>query len=174
MEEVTNQNPATPNNSSKNFLIPAAVIVIAAIAIFAFLANQPSTENQIVDQQVPTSVVSEEQAEAGDKMEKIEQNDSGYADGIYEADGNYVSPGGPRDIGIKITLEDGVVTAAEFEGRATDATSKRFQGEFRDNFKSQVVGKNIDDLDIKKVAGSSLSPIGFMDALEKIKVEAEA
>jgi hypothetical protein len=37
-----------------------------------------------------------------------------------------------------------------------------------------VVGKNISELQLTKVSGSSLTPQGFMDALEKIKAEAQS
>ena len=37
-----------------------------------------------------------------------------------------------------------------------------------------VVGKNIDEVAITKVAGSSLTPKGFTDALEKIKADAKS
>ncbi len=37
-----------------------------------------------------------------------------------------------------------------------------------------VVGKKIDEVQLTKVAGSSLTPKGFMDALEKVKTEAKA
>lgn len=61
-----------------------------------------------------------------------------------------------------------------FEGLATDPNSKRFQGEFADGYKAQVIGKPIAEVFLTKVSGSSLTPKGFNDAVEKIKSEAKA
>ncbi|KXK09170.1 MAG: hypothetical protein UZ21_OP11001000228 [Microgenomates bacterium OLB22] len=48
------------------------------------------------------------------------------------------------------------------------------QGLFAEGYKTQVVGKSIDELKLDVVNGSSLTPKGFEDALQKIKTEAAA
>lgn len=149
------------------YLIPAAVlvvIVIAAIGYYISTNQSTSTQNSAQNNQQEASVSST----PSDSMSVAV-----YKDGTYSATGNYVSPGGPRDIGLTVTVKNDVITNAVFEGRATDATSKRFQGEFGDNFKPMVVGKNISDVVLTKVSGSSLTPKGFNDALKKIKQEAK-
>ena len=150
----------------KNFLIPAAVLGIVAIALIFFFTNQ--LNNAMTTAPVPSMTVSESSPSADTVVTTM------YQDGTYTVTGNYVSPGGPREIGVTVVLANGVITDTTFEGRATDATSKRFQGEFGDNFKSLVVGKNIDEVNLTKVSGSSLTPKGFNDAIEKIKVEAQS
>lgn len=146
-------------------VVIVALVVLAAVGVFAYQnmqnQNQPAVIEQIVETQTETNA-----------MPTTE--DSAYTDGTYEVVGTYVSPGGPREINVTLTLQNGVVTATEFEGLATDATSKRFQGEFADGYEAMVVGKNIDEISLTKVSGSSLTPKGFMDAVEKIKVEAQA
>jgi uncharacterized protein with FMN-binding domain len=132
--------------------------VIAVIAFYTSQNSKPSTSsNEAV---VPTQAASNEASSAK------------YENGTYTVTGNYVSPGGPRDIGVTVVIVNDVITDATFEGRATDPTSKRFQGEFGDNFKPMVVGKNIDEVVLTKVSGSSLTPKGFNDAVQKIKSEA--
>jgi uncharacterized protein with FMN-binding domain len=170
-----NTQDSVPRSSASKFLIPAVVlgvIVIAAIAFFAMSQNntannQADTPNEAM--QAVTTAPTQAEAEPTEVLSA-----TNYKDGEYDAIGNYVSPGGPRAVDVTITLAGGVITDAAFVGHATDPNSKRFQGEFRDNFKSFVVGKNIDDVSLTKVAGSSLSPKGFMDALEKIKSEAQS
>ncbi|NED66077.1 calcium-binding protein, partial [Streptomyces sp. SID10244] len=56
----------------------------------------------------------------------------------------------------------------------TKGTSKEFQGKFASGVDALVVGKNIDDLDVHKVSGSSLTSTGFNDAIDQIKTEAQA
>jgi hypothetical protein len=95
-----------------------------------------------------------------------------YADGTYSADGNYVSPAGAEEVGVTVVLDDGVITDATVESKATHPTSKKLQGMFIEGFKDLVVGKSIDEVSLSVVNGSSLAPKGFMDALAKIKAEA--
>lgn len=96
-----------------------------------------------------------------------------YADGIYESEGEYVSPGGPETVGVSLTLSNGVITDAVVEVQATRPASKAKQEEFAANYKPMVVGKSIDEVMLTKVSGSSLTPKGFNDALEKIKQQAQ-
>lgn len=97
-----------------------------------------------------------------------------YKDGTYEMVGNYVSPGGPETVGVTVTLANDVITDTTIEVQATRPTSKEKQEDFAANYKPMVIGKNIDEVVLTKVSGSSLTPKGFNDALEKIKAEAKS
>jgi cytoskeletal protein RodZ len=99
---------------------------------------------------------------------------STYADGTYTATGSYSSPGGTETISISLTLSDDVITAATAEGEATGGPSSQYQGEFEENFAALIVGKDIDDVSLDKVAGSSLTSGGFNAAVETIKSDALA
>lgn len=92
-------------------------------------------------------------------------------DGTYQADGNYTSPAGPESIGVKLTLKDGLVSDVIVEVKATHPASKKMQIAFAGGIKEQVIGKKLSDLNITKVAGSSLTGGGFNQALQKIKSE---
>src|SRR3990170_1746096 len=67
-----------------------------------------------------------------------------------------------------------IVTAVTVTSNATNPNSVRFQGEFVDGIAAEVVGVDIDELSVDKVAGSSLTSDGFNDAIEQIKAEAVA
>lgn len=95
-----------------------------------------------------------------------------YADGVYESEGSYESPHGTETIGVEITLADNVITAVEITPNPTDPNVERFQGEFANGIADVVVGKNIDEISVDKVAGSSLTSGGFNDAITQIKDEA--
>lgn len=97
-----------------------------------------------------------------------------YADGTYTATGNYISPGGAEEIGVTITLQDGVIVNAKVETRATRPTSVKMQTAFEAGFAVFVIGKNIDEVELDKVSGSSLTPKGFNEALVEIKAQAQA
>jgi len=97
-----------------------------------------------------------------------------YTDGEYEALGQYVSPAGPSEVTVAITLEDDVVTDVLVTPHATEGNSIQFQGQFADGIAAVVVGKDIDTLTVSRVGGSSLTSGGFNDALAQIKAEALA
>lgn len=103
-----------------------------------------------------------------------ETESSMYQDGTYEMVGNYVSPGGPETVGVTVTIANDVITDATVEVLATRPASKAKQEDFAANYKPMVVGKSIDEVMLTKVSGSSLTPKGFNDALEKIKAEAKS
>lgn len=95
-----------------------------------------------------------------------------YKDGTYTADGSYKSPAGEETITVSVTLTNDVVTDATFEGTAKNPGSVANQKKFADGFKQLVVGKPIDSISLTVVNGASLVPMGFMDALGKIKTQA--
>lgn len=100
-------------------------------------------------------------------------SDSTYKDGTYSADGNYVSPNGTETVGVGLTLAGGTVTAVDITQHPSNPNTRKFQGEFAGGIADQVVGKSIDELDVSKVAGSSLTSGGFNQAVEQIKSEAQ-
>jgi uncharacterized protein with FMN-binding domain len=97
-----------------------------------------------------------------------------YTDGTYTESGDYQAPSGTETIEVTLTLADGVVTDVQVVGDATDPQAKVHQGEFASGIAGEVVGKNIDDLQVDKVGGSSLTSGGFNAAVETIKADAAA
>ena len=96
--------------------------------------------------------------------------DSGYRDGEYSARGWYGSLPSHHD--VTLTIEDDAVTAVEITTPADDETSLGYQRRFAAALPGAVIGRDVDDLDIDRLAGSSGCSQGFMDALEKIKEQA--
>jgi len=97
-----------------------------------------------------------------------------YQDGTYTATGSYTSPGGTEEVTITLTLTGDTITAATAEGGATKPPSSQYQGEFVDNFAALIIGKDVADVTLDKVAGSSLTSGGFNKAVETIKSQAQA
>lgn len=111
-------------------------------------------------------------AEGGDSGG--EGNGGTYRNGEYSATGEYQTPAGTQSIGVTLTLDDDVVTAVSLDRDHTRGTSAEFQEKFDSGIEGEVVGKNINDLDVSKVSGSSLTSGGFNAALAEIKTEAQA
>ena len=121
--------------------------------------------------EVPTDTEPTEAAEAP-TTETDTAGDSAYVDGTYNADGTYQSPNGTETVHVTVTLADEIITAVEVVGEGGSPNSVRFQGEFAGGIAAVVVGKDIDDISVTKVAGSSLTSGGFNAAIEQIKADA--
>lgn len=93
-----------------------------------------------------------------------------YADGQYSAEGRY--GGLPSSIGVTVTLSADIVTDVSVTPHATDPTSLDLQKRFAAAVPSVVVGRDIDEIKVDRLAGSSGTPQGFNAALERIKEQA--
>ena len=147
-------------------LIAIAVIVILTVGVFAYQKSKKEEISESTPQNktiliTPTII------------KEFNQNQK-YKNGTYTAEGNYISPGGDEQIVVKLTLKDGVIENSQVESKAVRPISKKFQKIFIENYKQFVIGKKIDEIKLDKVSGSSLTPKGFNDALEKIKAEAKS
>ncbi|NRD08178.1 FMN-binding protein [Rathayibacter agropyri] len=97
-----------------------------------------------------------------------------YKDGTYQAEGSYTSPGGNEKVGVSLTLAGGVVTAVTVTPESENPTGQQYQGRFADGISGEVVGKQLNELKVSKVSGSSLTSGGFNDAVDAIKADATA
>lgn len=95
-----------------------------------------------------------------------------YKDGNYTATGTYMSPGGLDKIGVTLILKGDIVTSISLNLQPGDSTSEKYMNKFASGYQTYVLGKNIASVNLNVVSGSSLTPIGFNDALSKIKTQA--
>lgn len=93
-----------------------------------------------------------------------------YADGTYTARGWYGSL--PSSITVTVTLARGVITRVGVRTHATNPTSLDYQRRFAAAVPRVVVGRPVGEVRVGRLAGSSGTPDGFNDALEKIKRQA--
>lgn len=99
---------------------------------------------------------------------------SKYKDGTYTASSSYAVPEGSEQITVTLTITNDIVVDATVVNDASRGDSRKYQSRFQSGYKAQVVGKNIDDIQLSRVSGSSLTPRGFNAALTKIKTQAVA
>lgn len=97
-----------------------------------------------------------------------------YADGVYMAEGSYRSPGGNDVIQVELVIESDLVTAVALSEVQVSDVSRYYVGEYAKGIEVEVVGKSLEGLSgPQKLNGSSLTSVGFNEALMKIKAEAE-
>lgn len=162
-----------------------ALIIVTGFVGGAFVLNRPEDSESTETQKETTNVASPTASPVTSvaptatgatasptTASPTAASQSKYNDGSYTATGSYGSPAGNETIEIKLTIKGGVVTAASAVNKAEDRTSKNFQTQFIGSFSSAVVGKNIDELNLGKISGSSLTPKGFNNALASIKQQA--
>lgn len=95
-----------------------------------------------------------------------------YVDGTYTAEGAYQTPESIEQIEVTLTLQRGSITDVVVTGDPQRPDSVRYQGEFIEHIADEVVGRSIDEIDVHRVAGSSLTSGGFNMAVEKIRQQA--
>lgn len=170
MNTETGQSTQQPTQQNKNSMkLIMGLIAIALIATVSFTVLTPKNKPKEI---VVTDSSTPKQEETVPTEEAIQAG--AYKNGKYQAVGEYSVPGNKEQIGISLTIADDVITSADIEQLAKLPFSKQMQADFTANFKDQVIGKNIDEVKLIKVSGSSLTPKGFNDALEQIKVKAKS
>ncbi len=97
-----------------------------------------------------------------------------YKNGTYSADGSYMTPEGQVSINVTVTLANDIITDANVVSLSGGRTSVRYQDKFISGYKQYVIGKNIADVQLSRVSGSSLTPEGFNNALATIKSQAQS
>ena len=97
-----------------------------------------------------------------------------YTDGTYTADGSYQTPETVESVSVTLTIADGVVKDVEVTGDPKATETEEYQSKFISGIADEVVGVALDDLNVSRVSGSSLTSGGFNAAVESIKEQAAA
>lgn len=163
------------SDSKREMKITLAVLLaIVLIVGGAIVFSRQQAENKTASPQTNQSNTSDnaKQAAPATDNSKAESTARTYKDGAYQATGQYDSPGGNEAITVNVTLKDGIVTDTSAQGHATDGEALEYQSEFIGSYKKMVVGKKIDDIQLSRVSGSSLTSQGFNRALDQIESEA--
>lgn len=134
--------------------------------------DEPREEKGNRDQDRDRDRDERDERRGDDDAPRMDQPGAGLADGTYQAGGGYQSPNGPETIEVSLTITNGVIEEVSVTPGATSSTSKRYQGDFAGGIAAEVVGKSLDEVDVTRVAGSSLTSGGFQEALATIRQDA--
>jgi len=173
------------NNLQKNIGIFFGIVVILGVLFVTIFWGKQSTNTSnvpIVDQTQPTtstpttskSTTPTPVVTQTPPVDTPKKSSYTYKDGTYSATGSYMSPGGYDQLGVSITIKNDIVTASTATNMAGDGRSQRYEDRFISGYKQYVIGKNIANIYLTNVSGSSLTPKGFNDALTQIKSQAQA
>ena len=153
-----------PNKKAIIGLVVVVLLVIAATGVVIATSNKGPKTTTVATSTSPASSGSGTPSSSS----------TAYKDGSYSATGKYDSPGGEESIDVNVTLSGGTITTVSVTPHANVDEASDYQSQFVSGYKSQVVGKKISDVSLSRVAGSSLTSIGFNDAIDQIKSDAKA
>lgn len=156
--------------------VPRSLRVGAAltgIAGMMALGGGCAAEQSVADEE-PTATASSSAPTASASVPSAAGAGSTYADGTYTAQGSYQTPESVETVTVTVTLQDDVITAVEVTGQPKARESQQYQSQFIGGISDVVVGKDIDEVSVSRVAGSSLTSSGFNKAIDEIKAEAAA
>lgn len=165
MDEQQNQTVPTQGGNNKLVIVGIIVALVAFAGLGVFAYSQTKTPNAS-----PTKIVEENTNQDSGRVTSATE----YKNGVFTAEGEYLSPGGPERVKVTVTINEDTVSEVEVVSLAKHPTSKIKQADFIANYKPMVVGKNINEIELTKVSGSSLTPKGFNNALDQIKSQASS
>lgn len=166
MEE---QVSTSGGNKNLILVVVAVIVIIALVAGGVFFYMKNKNQSSVQAPAAQNNGTNQIQPDTPDKS-----SNAGYKDGTYEAVGSYAYHSGTESIKVSVTLSSGVVKDVTVTPQAKNPVSKEKQADFIANYKEMVIGKNIDEVKLSKVSGSSLTPIGFNAALDDIKSQAKS
>lgn len=156
-----------------SLMVVLLVVVVIAGLVGYQMINKKQTEEVIVETPVVPEPTNTETTTGIVESGTDNADLATYKNGTYAVIGEYKSPAGPEEIGVTIVLENAVIKDVTVEAKATNPVSVKRQEAFVGEYKAQVIGKNIDEVQLDKVGGSSLTSQGFNDALEKVKMQTQ-
>ncbi len=120
--------------------------------------------------------VENDAALTGETQTKVETVNTGakaaitaVLNGVFNLSGTYNSPAGLELMNATVTIENDIITAVSAQNVAKAPKSKVLQDQFISGIAGQVVGKNIKDVNVSYVNGSSLTAKSFNDALHALE-----
>ncbi len=170
--------------TKKNNHLPAIIglVVIVLLASGAVVLSQQKSDQTDTttatetSQTQPNTTASETSTpDTATANDASTTNTSGtYKNGTYSANARYSTPESTESIALTVTIQDGKVSDVSVQQTPQDRESREYQQMFADNYKSEVVGKDVASINLSRVAGSSLTSNGFNDALDTIRSQAQA
>jgi len=151
------QSSGAPNKAIIGIIVVA--LLAAPTTAVVVLSTNNGTKNANTESTASSSPAASSESTTSSSSDS---GSSTYKDGTYTATGSYSTPGGQESIGLLVTLNGDTITAASVTQNATGGEAEEYQAKFASAFKSQVVGKKIDEVSLSRVAGSSLTPKGLL------------
>lgn len=141
-------------------LLPVIFIVVSAAALLLFIVTNNNKDE------------SDGSDSNNESNNRSNNNASNYSSGTYSESITYDSPGGPDNMTVELTISDNKVTAVNIVEDAGNPKSATYQADFSAAIGGEIIGKEVNDINISTIAGASLTTDAFNEALAEIKAQA--
>lgn len=155
-----------------------AVLLVAALAVYALSKNSGDMTDNDGDDSNATSTASStvdaRDEEVSDTITQQIVDELDYEAGSYTGNASYDLPNGVNhEMAVNMSIEGDMITEVEVVYNGDDTTgSTDYQVRFNEEIDSVIVGQQVQDVDLSRVGGASLTTAGFNRAFEQIKAEA--
>lgn len=149
----------------QNRISPAVASLIVIVMIGAATAGVANLDNKNTDEPAPTNAMSSQPSISSTTQATLQG-------GVYTKKGTYSTPGGTESISLTVTLKNDIIEDIDLQQNANRGDSAIYQSKFASGYKPLVQGKDIKQVKLTRVAGSSLTSNGFNQALENIRRDA--
>jgi hypothetical protein len=154
--------------------ILGVIIVVMGVLFFTMSPAEPAPDAEEANRTESMEVVSEATIEVNPVTNpETSLNDiSASLAATYTGSGSYLTPARTsHKIDVTLTLENGIVTAADVVYDGGTGYSNPNQERFDGAFEAQVVGKPLNSISLSRVGGASLTSEAFNQAVASIKAE---
>ncbi|MCA9362529.1 hypothetical protein KC906_04080, partial [Candidatus Kaiserbacteria bacterium] len=148
------------------YIIGIIVVVLVAVG-FALMKSEDAPEPTMAQEETNSPEASTDILVAGDTEVNTEVvSASTIPDGAHTTSVTYLTPANNEYLlNVTLTTNNGVITDANIvysQGAEVDPNAQRFEGAY----KEAIIGKQIDELDLSRVGGASLTTGAFNRAIE--------
>ncbi len=180
------------NQSVQNAKVVGGIVItaVALIAVyFLILENKPPEQVSASATNSSTIAVSENsenatststpnnKATANNQLSSTQSSstsNSAYKDGQYTTSVSYQVPKHNNTISITVTLSNDTITNVSAKNSYSDRESSEYIDDFMSNLSSAIVSKKIDNAQLSKLAGASLTTEAYNNAITQIANQAKS
>ncbi len=171
--QQTDLKPYDSGNKTK-VIVTVAVLLVAVLLVVGIKAFASKPEETATNGTTQQSSGADSSGSGQNSGAAADPAGTTYKDGTYDATGSYTTPESQEEIKVSLTVKDGTVTDTNVSFDPKKSESRQWQQRFASGYKQEVVGKPLSSLSLSRVSGSSLTPMGFNDAVDTIRQQAKS
>lgn len=156
------------------------VIIVVMGVLFFTLSPEPKTTPVAETPEMNRTESMELESEATIEVNPVEDDTTslvdtateGIAAATFTGSGTYLTPArSSHKIDVTLTVEAGIVTAADVVYDDGDGFSNPNQERFDGAYEAQVIGKSLSEISLSRVGGASLTSEAFNQAVAEIRAQ---
>ncbi len=154
---------------NKNILLGLVLVIGITATVYLLGSSSDDIDSNSLETQVTqeSNTANQNTQQEVNTETRIESEEN--SDGVYKSEIEYDVPQRHvESIEVEITIEDGIVTELKNTHSKTSEDSVYHQNDFENAITDQVIGKKIEEIELSRVGGASLTTGAFNQALDEI------